>query len=65
MFTLMACLTILIVGVLVVGSVISVLRRQGGVSLQRVGMTILLTLAALGVAGVLIWIFLLSQTHIG
>ncbi len=65
MFTLMASLTILVVGVVVIGSVISALRRQGGLSLQRVGMTILFTLAAVGLAYVLIWVFFLSQIHIG
>ncbi len=65
MFTLMASLTILVVGVLVIGSVIMAQRRQGGLSLQRVGLTNFFTLAALGLAGVLIRILFLSQIHIG
>ena len=40
-------------------------RRKGALSVDRVGLTILLAVAALGFVVVLIWVFYLSQIHIG
>ncbi len=64
MITLAVTLLALVTLGCVTGSLVSA-HRKGTLSLARVGLTILLTVAVLLFVAVLIWVFFISQIHVG
>ncbi len=65
MFTILSSIIVVTVVLVAVGALLRASQGEEGVSLQRVGVTIALTIGALVLAAVLVWVLYLSKIHIG
>lgn len=65
MLTILSSIIVVTVVLAAVGALLRASQGEEDVSLQRVGVTIALTIGASVLAAVLVWVFYLSKIHIG
>jgi len=65
MFTILSSIIVVTVVLVAIGALLKASQGEEGVSIQRVGGTIALTIGALVLAAVLVWVLYLSKIHIG
>ena len=65
MFTIISSIMVVTVVLFAVGALLRTSHGGERISLQRIGVTVALTIGALVLAAVLVWVLYLSKIHIG
>ena len=65
MFTIISSIIVVTVVLFAVGALLRASHGGEGIPLQRIAVTVALTIGALVLAAVLVWVLYLSKIHIG